>query len=58
MSDMPNQMRQPPQPTPATPQPNQYARPPVMAGPPQYAGLLAPSAAERVRLAAQRRAEV
>jgi Domain of unknown function (DUF4234) len=57
MSDMPHQMRQPPQPPPAAPQPDQYARPPVMPGPPQMPGPPAPSAADRVRLAVQRRGE-
>src|SRR6266702_7095061 len=51
MSDTPQETREPPQPTPATTQPDQPARPLAVPGPP------APSAAERVRLAAQRRGE-
>src|SRR6266700_7540668 len=51
MSDTPQETREPPQPTPATTQPDQLARPLAVPGPP------APSAAERVRLAAQRRGE-
>src|SRR6266702_7636038 len=51
MTDTPQETREPPQPTPATTQPDQLARPLAVPGPP------APSAAERVRLAAQRRGE-
>jgi hypothetical protein len=51
MSDTPQETREPPQPAPATTQPDQLARPPAVPGP------LAPSAAERVRLAALRRGE-
>ena len=59
MSDIPNQpnqMRQP-QPAPAASQPNQSASPWAMPGPPQMPGPPPPSAAERVRWAAQRRGE-
>src|SRR6266700_5554481 len=51
MSDTPQETREPPQPTPATTQPDQPARPLAVPGPP------APSAAERVRVAALRRDE-
>lgn len=51
MKDIPQETREPPQPTPATTRPDQSAPPPAMPGPPP------PSAAERVRLAARRRGE-
>src|SRR6185437_3249101 len=51
MSDTPQETREPPQPTPAATQPDQPPPPLAMPGPP------VPSAAERVRLAAQRRGE-
>ena len=57
MSDIPNEMREPPQPTPATTWPDQPGRSPAMPRPPQMPGPPPPSAAERVRLAAQRRGE-
>ena len=57
MSDIPNEMREPPQPTPAVTWPDQSVRSPAMPRPPQMPGPPPPSAAERVRLAAQRRGE-
>ena len=51
MSDTPQEIREPPQPTPAATQPDQPAFPLAMPGPPPS------SAAVRVRLAAQRRGE-
>src|SRR4051812_27721605 len=51
MTDTPQETRDPPQPTSATTQPDQPARPLAMPGPPPS------SAAARVRLAAQRRGE-
>jgi hypothetical protein len=57
MSDTPQETREPPQPTPATTQADQPARSPAMPRPPQMPGRPPLSAAERVRLAAQRRGE-
>ena len=57
MSDIPNEIREPPQPTPATTWPDQPGRSPAMPRPRQMPGPPPPSAAERVRLAAQRRGE-
>ena len=57
MSNIPNEIREPQQPTPAATGPNQPARFPAMPRPPQMPGPPPPSAAERVRLAAQRRGE-
>ena len=57
MSDTPRETREPPQPPPATTQPDQPAGLPAMPGLSPVPGLPPPSAAERVRLAAQRRGE-
>ena len=57
MSDIPNEIREPPQPTPATTWPDQPGRSPAMPRPRHMPGPPPPSAAERVRLAAQRRGE-
>src|ERR1700749_3471405 len=57
MSDIPNEMREPPQPTPAVTWPDQPGRSPAMPRPPQMPGPPPPSAVERVRLAAQHRGE-
>ena len=57
MSDTPRETREPRQPTSATTQPDQPARLPAMPGPSSMPGLPPPSAAERVRLAAQRRGD-
>ena len=57
MTDTPRETREPPQPAPATTQPGQPARLPAMPGPSPMPGPPPPSAAERVRLAAQRRGE-
>jgi hypothetical protein len=57
MTDTPHETREPPQPTPATTQPGQPARLPAMPGLAQMPGPPPPSAAERVRLAIQRRDE-
>jgi hypothetical protein len=57
MSNIPNEIREPPQPTPAATGPDQPGRSPAMPRPPQMPGPPPPSAAERVRLAAQRRGE-
>jgi hypothetical protein len=56
MSDQSRQAQQPPQ-TPAAAQPNYYARPAVAPGPQQMLAAPPVSAADRVRLAAQRRGE-
>jgi Domain of unknown function (DUF4234) len=57
MSDIPNEMREPPQPTPAVTWPDQPGRSPAMPRPSQMPGPPPPSAVERVRLAAQHRGE-
>jgi len=57
MTDKPHETREPPQPTPATTQPGQPARAPAMPRLAPAPGPPPPSAAERVRLAVQRRDE-
>jgi len=57
MTDKPHETREPPQPTPATTQPGQPARTPAMPRLAPVPGPPPPSAAERVRLAVQRRDE-
>jgi Domain of unknown function (DUF4234) len=57
MTDKPHETREPPQPTPATTQPGQPARAPAMPRLAPVPGPPPPSAAERVRLAVQRRDE-